>query len=104
MSSIPGIDEAMAFARLIGQIEKMDYDIVVFDTAPTGHTLRLLNFPNLLEKGLARMLELKKKFSDIASQVSLMFGQKDTSEEDYDLVVKKLTNMKKTVEKVKISF
>lgn len=33
---------------LISSIEKMDLEVIVFDTAPTGHTLRFLNFPSIL--------------------------------------------------------
>jgi len=59
VGSIPGIDEAMGFAELINSIENKKFDLVIFDTAPTGHTLRLLNFPNLLEKGLEKLVTLK---------------------------------------------
>lgn len=59
LSSVPGIDEAMSFGELINTIDSMKFDVIVFDTAPTGHTLRLLNFPAILEKGLDKIVSLK---------------------------------------------
>lgn len=47
----------------------MDYSTIVFDTAPTGHTLRLLNFPTLLEKGLNKLVGLKASMGGMVSQV-----------------------------------
>jgi len=57
--SIPGIDEAMTFAEVMRQVQTMDYDCIVFDTAPTGHTLRLLQLPTTLEQGLAKLMSVR---------------------------------------------
>ena len=46
----------------------------MFDTAPTGHTLRLLNFPTVLEKGLSKLVSLKGAMGGMMGQVSRMFG------------------------------
>ena len=69
-SSIPGIDEAMCLGYIMKLIQKMDFVCVVFDTAPTGHTLRLLNFPNILNKGLEKLISIKEKFSGIIDNVN----------------------------------
>ena len=42
---LPGLDEALAFDELLKHMENPTWDVVVFDTAPTGHTLRF--FPSL---------------------------------------------------------
>lgn len=52
MSSVPGIDEATSFGEILKSLDEYKFDLIIFDTAPTGHTLRLLNFPNIIEKGL----------------------------------------------------
>lgn len=54
---------------LLRLVQTMDYSVIVFDTAPTGHTLRLLQFPSTLEKGLAKMMSLKSKFGGLINQV-----------------------------------
>jgi len=59
MSSLPGIDEATSFGEVLKSVEQYKFDLIVFDTAPTGHTLRLLNLPSILEKALAKLMTLK---------------------------------------------
>lgn len=51
------------------QVQTMDYSTIVFDTAPTGHTLRLLNFPTILEKGLTKLVALKGAMGGMMGQV-----------------------------------
>jgi arsenite/tail-anchored protein-transporting ATPase len=52
--SLPGIDEVIGLleitrmVRLRGEAERAKFDTVIVDTAPTGHTLRLLAAPALL--------------------------------------------------------
>jgi arsenite-transporting ATPase len=41
----PCTEEMAAFDKFAQFIESRDYDVIVFDTAPTGHTLRLLDLP-----------------------------------------------------------
>ncbi|MEM4781668.1 MAG: TRC40/GET3/ArsA family transport-energizing ATPase, partial [Halalkalicoccus sp.] len=42
----PCAEEMAALEKFVGYFDDPDYDVVVFDTAPTGHTLRLLELPS----------------------------------------------------------
>nr|CAG8531538.1 2839_t:CDS:2 [Entrophospora candida] len=66
---IPGVDEAMGFAEVMKQVKTMEYSAIIFDTAPTGHTLRFLSFPSVLEKALAKISELSGRFGPMFQQV-----------------------------------
>jgi len=74
MGSIPGIDEATSFGQILKNLDQYDFDLVIFDTAPTGHTLRLLGFPKILEKGIVKLIELKEKFGGMISTMNGMMG------------------------------
>ncbi|PHU29221.1 ATPase ASNA1 -like protein [Capsicum chinense] len=101
-NAIPGIDEAMSFAEMLKLVQTMDYSVIVFDTAPTGHTLRLLQFPSTLEKGLAKVMSLKSRFGGVLSQMTRLFGVDEEFGEA--AILGKLEGMKDVIEEVNRQF
>lgn len=59
----PGADEAALFDKLISIIieESERFDKIIFDTAPTGHTIRLLSLPELMGVWIQGLLEKRHK-------------------------------------------
>ncbi len=100
-SSIPGIDEAMSFAELMQQVQTMEYEVIVFDTAPTGHTLRLLSFPKVLEGAFDKLIDLKSKFGGLFTQMSSMFGAGMPKDAD---IMNGLDQIRGVIEKVHKQF
>ncbi|MFB4160480.1 ArsA family ATPase [Geomicrobium sp. JSM 1781026] len=62
----PGADESALFDRLVSIIldETKNFSRIVFDTAPTGHTLRLLTLPDLMSAWINGMLKRRKTVTD----------------------------------------
>lgn len=89
----PGIDEAMAFGKVLEFIEtESDFDLVVFDTAPTGHTLRLLSLPDLLSGWIGKLISLRLKLGKVFGMFKKMFSKTEVKEEDPFEMFKKLKN------------
>lgn len=69
----PGADEAALFDRIVSIIleERSNYDAIIFDTAPTGHTIRLMSLPELMgiwvEGMLHRREEINANYSELLS-------------------------------------
>lgn len=71
----PGIDETLALLKVLEFIETdHNYDLIIFDTAPTGHTLRFLSLPETLSGWIGKILKMKLKLGNIFGAIKCMFG------------------------------
>jgi len=59
--SLPGMDELMAFLEISRWVKEETYSGIIMDTAPTGHTLRLMAMPELIRKWLEALDALLAK-------------------------------------------
>jgi arsenite-transporting ATPase len=78
----PCAEEMAALEKFVAYFEEDGYDIVVFDTAPTGHTLRLLELPSDW-----------KGFMDLGS---LTKGAAPAKGDQYDNVIETMQNPDKS--------
>lgn len=84
LTNFPGIDEAATFIQLLKSIREMKYDVVVFDTAPTGHTLRFLALPSTLNETIKKLIPLSNRFSGVLTQILRNFNLEEISGNDPD--------------------
>lgn len=90
---VPGLDEIMGLKKITDFMDSKEYDIYVVDTAPTGHTLRLLALPELLDNWIKFLASLRWRYHYMTERFS---GEQKTEKADDFLLM-----MKKTVKKVR---
>jgi len=92
----PGSEEAALFDKLVEiiNIHSAEYDRIVIDTAPTGHTLRLLSLPELLGAWLDKLIQKRKK----ALQLKEMSRLESTCNYSEDPVINILQQRKDKLE------
>ncbi|GAW93969.1 ArsA family ATPase [Calderihabitans maritimus] len=85
---LPGLDEMMGLKQIMDFIEDNAYDLYIWDTAPTGHTLRLLALPELLDVWVKVFARIRWKYKYIVGR----FSGKDVHDatDDFFLMLKKL--------------
>jgi len=72
--SMPGADEAVAMRQLLEYLDDPRFDRVIVDTAPTGHTLRLLELPELMDSMVGRILTMRQRMQGMFEGIKGMFG------------------------------
>ena len=83
--AMPGADEAAAMQLLLEYMDDERFERVVVDTAPTGHTLRLLQLPEIMDTMMGRLMKFRQRIGGMLEGVKGMFGGQETPENDTDL-------------------
>jgi len=96
----PGIDELAAMDRFMQYMQSRKYDVIIFDTAPTGHTLKFLSLPEIMDSWVGKMLVIRMRFSGVIGTVKkLLPFTKD--EPDSDMGLHQLEEMKSRVQEAR---
>lgn len=90
---IPGLDEVMGLKKITDFMDSQEYGLYIVDTAPTGHTLRLLTLPELLDDWIKFLASLRWKYHAMVRQFA--------REERIEKADQFLLEMKRTVKKVR---
>eukprot|EP00466_Bigelowiella_natans_P013432 jgi/Bigna1/40086/e_gw1.39.19.1 len=109
----PGIDEIVAISQVVNLIKRGDanfgkgagrFDRIVFDTAPTGHTLRLLSLPKFLDGFVAKTIKLRARVGGLLNSITSMLGMENTFDSKLNKVVDKLEEFQREIQSLKALF
>jgi len=80
IGTAPGIEEEYMLSYILGLVESKEFDLVVWDTAPAGHTLRLLHLPQIflkhLEAATKFYMNIYSYFDKLKEAVKLQKGKR----------------------------
>ena len=93
----------MSFAEVIKQVKSLHYETIIFDTAPTGHTLRFLQFPTVIEKALAKLSQLSTQFGPMLNSVIGARGGLPGGQ-NLDDILKRMEELRTTIGEVNTQF
>jgi arsenite/tail-anchored protein-transporting ATPase len=66
LTVLPGMDELANLLWINRHRESDNYDVIVVDAAPTGETLRLLSFPDVMRWWMQRIFPLQRRAMGLA--------------------------------------
>jgi len=71
----PGSDEVAALDAFVEYVDSDRFEYVIFDTAPTGHTLRLLDLPSVVGETIETAMGVRGQVRRMADSArSMVFG------------------------------
>ncbi len=70
LAILPGFDELASLLHLLEHYESGNYDVLILDCAPTGETLRLLNFPEVAKWYMNRFFGIERKLLKVVKPLA----------------------------------
>ncbi len=107
LSILPGMDELFSLLKIRQFYEQDAYDVIVVDCAPTGATLRLLHFPEMIGWYMRRLFHVERKVvGTIRRFTDEVFSIPLPGDEVYDTVerlYKRVGEMKEVIANPKVT-
>jgi len=105
LTTQPGLDEIFALSRLVDEAESGKWDAVVLDTSPTGNTLRLLAYPEIIIGGNMgkQFFKLYKSMSSLARPMGKNIPDEDFFNE-INVLLKQMEDINKFILNPSVTF
>jgi arsenite-transporting ATPase len=102
-SAMPGVEEVALFDRMSDLIiDRFDaYDLLIFDTAPTGHTLRLLRMPELVSSWIAALSRRRRALLSLNQDIDRVRLAPEAIDPDEDPILRTLDQRREKLEQVR---
>jgi arsenite-transporting ATPase len=75
LKNYPGVEESALLEKVRSIVEKEDYDVIVFDTPPTGLTIRILIMTKMTLIWLKELIGIRRKILDRRSAIEKIQGE-----------------------------
>ena len=70
LTVFPGMEDLLSLLRILKYYKEGTYDVIIIDCAPTGETLALLSFPEMLRWWMEKLFPIKKKAIKVVGPVA----------------------------------
>lgn len=98
----PGAEEAALFDRFTRILEEPGFDRIIFDTAPSGQTLRLLSMPELMTTWLGVLIAQRRKVASLGRMWRNVAGAAAGADSGSDRVLEALEERRARFERARV--
>ena len=103
MLMFPGMEELFSLLKIKEVYDEDQYDVCIVDCAPTGETMSLLKFPEMMEGWMVKLMPMKRKavkaVGSLVEKATKIAMPEDEVFDEMDQLMKKLSDLKELMGK-----